>query len=62
MAKNKQPNGKNKLQRDASEQLELAHQVLEKAKVNVEEAQNVIQDTKAALEQQSDGETSTRED
>lgn len=62
MAELDQSNGQDKWQQDTIEQLDLAHQVLEKAKEHVVEAQNVLQDTKEALEQQGNQETGGGED
>jgi hypothetical protein len=45
------PNEPNKIAADTIEQLELANQALETAKTHMEEAQNVLADTKEALAQ-----------
>lgn len=57
MAGNGHANEQHQTQTDTMEQLELAQQVLEKAKEHVEEAQSVLQDTKEALQQQSNSTT-----
>ena len=46
------PDDQSKIAADTLEQLELANQALETAKLHMEEAQNVIQDTKDALAKQ----------
>lgn len=49
MVNTKQPNEQIQVAADTIEQLELANQALETAKLHMEEAQNVLHDTKEAL-------------